>query len=237
MSGFKPLARRARNMPGQRSLPRGGWGVAYYPGGRLRAVREFGDACTSVHYDEASHMASSNPDARVLLAQLWASPSRSLLEHPEKLPPLAGRDKAGKDWLFVFDGMTGKDRTTGEPFAPDPVKQTSSERVFAAILRNLHGRPAGPGSVRDAIKSALDDVAGAYEYDHLNLALTDGAAVYLARYVDKEADWNEMWYSKLPRAIVGCSEALPTVEHKWEMLGNRTLLVFDPAQNLQTMGL
>jgi predicted glutamine amidotransferase len=236
MSGFKKLARKARNPPGQKSLPRSGWGVAYYPGGQLRAVREFGDACTSVHYDEVSHMASSNPDARVLLGQLWASPSKELLAHREKLAPFAGRDADGKEWVLSFDGMVMNDRTNGEPFMPDPVKQMCSERVFAAILQNLGGK-ADHGSVRNAIKTALDDVAAAYEYGHLNLALTDGTAVYLARYVDKEAEWNGIWYCKLPRAMIGCSEPLQTLEQKWERLENRRLLVFDPAQNLAKLEL
>ena len=182
-------------------------------------------------------MASSNPDARVLLGQLWASPSKELLEQREKLAPFLGKDTVGKEWLFAFDGMAGKNRTTGEPFMPDPVKQMCSEKVFLAILQNLRGGPADPTKVRDAIKATLAGIAVAYEYDHLNLALTDGTAVYLARYVDKEAEWNEMWYSRLPRAIVGCSEALESVEQKWERLENRTLLVFDPAQNLKTLDL
>jgi predicted glutamine amidotransferase len=232
MSGFKKLARKARSPPGQKSMPRSGWGVAYYPGGRLRAVREFGDACTSVRYDEVAHMASSNPDARVLLGQLWASPSKEILERHDKLAPFSGQDASGKEWLFAFDGMAMNDRTTGEPFMPDPVKQMCSERVFSALLQNLHGGPADHDKVRDAIKAALDGVAAAFEYDHLNLALTDGTAVYLARFVDKEADYNEIWYSKLPRAIVGCSEALQSVEQNWERLENRRLLVFDPSQNL-----
>jgi len=237
MSGFKRLARKARHPPGQKSLPRSGWGVAYYPGGRLRAVREFGDAYTSVRYDEVSHMASSNPEARLLLAQLWASPSKELLERSEKLAPFAGRDTVGKEWVLAFDGMAGNNRKTGEPFTPDPMAQMCSEKVFAAILQNLRGGPAEHNKVRDAIKAALDGVSAAYEYGHLNLALTDGTAVYLARYVDKEAEWNGIWYSKLPRAIIGCSEALETVEQKWERLGNRTLLVFDPAQNMQVLNL
>jgi predicted glutamine amidotransferase len=236
MSGFKRLARKAKNPPGQKALPRSGWGVAYYPGGRLRAVREFGDAYTSVRYDEVSHMASSNPDARVLLAQLWASPSKELLERSEKLPPFIGRDQVGKEWVLSFDGMAGNNRTTGEPFMPDPRKQMCSERVFEALLKSLHGQ-VGHDKVRDVIKAVLAGIAVAYEYDHLNLALTDGTAVYLARYADKEAGWNEVWYSKLPRAIVGCSEALESVEQKWERLGNRTLLVFEPAQNMQVLNL
>jgi len=237
MSGFKKLSRKARNPPGQKMMPRSGWGVAYYPGGRVRTVREFGDAYTSVHFDEISHMASSNPDARVLLGQLWASPSKELMDRNEKLAPFAGRDAVGKEWLFVFDGMAGNNRTTGEPFTPDPVKQMCSERVFASILQNLRGGPADPDKVRDAIKASLAGIAVSYEYDHLNLALTDGTAVFLARYVDKEAEWNEMWYSRLPRAIVGCSEALQNVEQKWERLENRKLLVFDPAQNILKMDL
>ncbi len=237
MRGFKQLARKARRPPGTRALPRSGWGVAYYPDGHLRAVREFGDACMSVRYDEISHMASSNPNARVLLAQLWGSPSKELLAHGEKLAPFAGRDAVGKEWVLSFDGMAGNHRKTGEPFMPDPLRQMCSERVFAAILQNLRAGPPDHGKVRDAIKAALDGVAAAFEYDHLNLALTDGTAVYLARYVDKEAEWNEIWYSRLPRAIVGCSEALQNVEQKWERLGNRRLLVFDPAQNMQELEL
>lgn len=237
MSGFKKLSRQNRGPPGQRSRPRSGWGVAYYPGGRPYVVREFGDAHTSVHYDEVSHMAASNPDARVLLGQLWASPSKDLLELKDKLPPFSGKDGSGKEWLFAFDGMAGKNRTTGEPFMPDPMKQMCSERVFSAILQNLPGSPPGHGKVREAIKAALEGVSSAFEYDHLNLAMTDGTAVYLARFVDREAEWNEIWYSRLPRALIGCSEALRTVEQKWDKLDNRRLLVFDPAQSLQTLDL
>jgi predicted glutamine amidotransferase len=211
--------------------------MAYFPQGRARTVREFGDAFTSVRYDEISHMAASNPDARVLLAQLWASPSRQLLGRADRLPPFAGSDAAGREWLLAFDGRVGGNKRTGEPYTPDPLGQMCSEKVFSAILQNLQGGPPGHGRVREAVKASLDSVAAAYEYDHLNLALTDGTAVYLARYVDKEAEWNEMWYTRLPRALIGCSEALKTVEQRWERLDNRRLLVFDPAQSLQTLEL
>jgi hypothetical protein len=211
--------------------------MAYFPQGKSRVVREFGDAFTSVRYDEISHMAASNPDTRVLLAQLWASPSKELLGRADRLPPLAGSDADGREWLLVFDGRVGANKRTGEPYTPDPPGQMSSEKVFSGILKNLGNGPARPEIVRDAVKAVLDGVADAYAYDRLNLALTDGTAVYLARCVDKEAEWNEMWYTRLPRALVGCSEPLKTIEQPWERLGNRTMLVLDPAQNLRRMEL
>jgi hypothetical protein len=215
-------------------MPRAGWGVAYFPGGKARVVREYGDAHNSVHYDETSHMASSNPDARVLLAQLCAARPRGLANHGEGLAPFSGRDAAGRDWLLAFDGSAGANGKTGEPQGADPEPGPSPGRVLSALMGNLGG-PSGAGGVRAAIKSAMDAVAGDLGRGHLNLALTDGAAVYIARHADREADWNALWYVRLPRATIVCSEALPTIDQKWERLGNRKLLVFDPAQNLETL--
>lgn len=210
--------------------------MAYYPGGRLYAVREIGDAHTSVHYDEISHMAASNPDARILLAQLWAAPAKAPTGHADRLAPFAGRDGSGREWLFAFDGLAGNDRKTGEPFAPEPLAQMCSERIFQSVLKHLGGA-AGPQQVRDAVKGALEGVAAAFEFDHLNLAVSDGTAVYMARYAERESEWNELWYARLPRALVGCSQPLKTVEHPWEKLENRRLVVFDPAQNIQKLEL
>lgn len=232
LNQFKRLTRESRDPPGTGAKPRSGWGVAYYPGGHLRAVREFGDASNSVRYDEISHMAASNPDARVLLAQLWASPSKALLDRGDKLAPFAGKDGAGREWLLAFDGQAGKDRKTGEPFAPDPLRQMCSEKVFSAILQNLKGGPAGHDKVRDAVKTALEGVAAAFEYDHLNVALSDGSTVYLARYAEKEAEWNGLHIARTPRAVVACSEPLKVESWRWEPMPNRTLAVFDSSLDI-----
>jgi len=233
MSGFKRLARKGKNPPWSKSGPRSGWGIGYYPGGKLRLVHEFGDATTSVRYDEVSHMASSNPDARVLLGQMLCTPSRELLERRDKLAPFSGADTVGKQWLFAFDGRVGENRNTGEPFAPDPVKEMAFERIFREILAGLRGGSSGQEEVRATIGRVLKATAADYRYDHLNLALTDGNTVYLARYVDAETDWNELNYCRTARAIIGCSEPLPTIEQKWEKLGNRQLLHFDRELDFQ----
>jgi hypothetical protein len=200
-------------------------------------VHEFGDAFTSVHYDEVSHMASSNPDARVLLGQLWSSPSKQLLDHKEKIPPFPGKGPAGKEWLFAFDGNVGNHRAGGEPFAPDRVKEMCSERVFRELLPKLPGGTADPKAVTAILGAHLRQTAEAYEYEHMNLALTDGKTVFLGRFVAREADWNEVSFCKTGRAVIGCSEALSSVEHKWEKLANRQLVVFDTGLGISKLEL
>jgi predicted glutamine amidotransferase len=241
MSGFKRLSRLGKNPPGAGKGHRSGWGVGYFPGGKLRLVREQGDAYTSVHYDEVSHMAGSNPDARVLLAHLWRAPSKEILDHKDKILPLPGTDGRGVDWLFVFDGDIGERRTTGEPYVVDMLKETPAQRLLRELLAGMPAKKEAGAGTHDAIVAAVGNVlrstAEQYRYSHLNLALTDGGTVYLARFVDREADWNEIHFCRLNRSIVGCSEPLESVEAKWEPLANRQMVVFDNSLNLTKTGL
>jgi len=236
MSGFKRLARRGRNPPGTGKGHRGGWGVGYYPGGRLRLVKEFGDPTCSVRYDEVSHMAASNPDARVLLGHLWSSPAKQLSEHKEMIAPFQGFDAAGHEWIFVSDSSIGVKRITGEPYVVDPVKETCPQRLFRELSARMLPAPGGGPASRDAVISALkmvlDHTAQEYEFGHLNLAMSNGTTVYMARYVDKEADWNEAHFCRLPRSIVGCSEPLETIDGKWEPLADRQVIIFDNGLNM-----
>ncbi|MBM4250028.1 MAG: hypothetical protein FJ149_11515 [Euryarchaeota archaeon] len=237
MSGFKRLARKGAGPPGNEARPRHGWGVAYFPAGSPRVVREFGDAGNSVRYDEVSHMASSNSDARVLLAQLWASPSRELLADKERVAPLAGPDGSGRRWFFAFDGEVGKHRRTGEPFAADPVREMCSERLFRELLSELRGAPSDRKAVASAVGAVLRRTAEGYDFTHMTLAMSEGSGVYMARWAQEDAGWNRAAICCLPRAIVGCSDELPGVEGKWEPLGNRRLVFFDRSQALESYDL
>jgi predicted glutamine amidotransferase len=241
MSGFKRLSRLGKNPPGTGRGHRSGWGVGYFPGGKLRLVREPGDAFTSVHYDEVSHMAGSNPDARVLLAHLWSAPSKEIVDHQDKILPLLGTDAHGASWLFAFDGNIGERRRTGEPYVVDILKETQAQRLMRELMAAMPA-PDGKGAVaREAVAVAVGNVLRAtaddYQYQHLNLALTDGGTVFLARWVDKEADWNGLHFCRLNRSIVGCSEPLQTVESRWEPLANRQMLIFDNGLNMTKAGL
>jgi predicted glutamine amidotransferase len=236
MSGFKRLSRTGKNPPGTGKGHRSGWGVGYFPGGRLRLVREQGDAFMSVHYDEVSHMAGSNPDARVLLAHLWSAPSKEVADHRDKLLPLRGTGASGGEWLFVFDGNVGERRTTGEPYVVDMLKETPAQRLQRELMAAMPAPEVNGAVGRDAVASTIRNVlrstAGEYRYQHLNLAMTDGVAVYLARFVDREADWNGIYFCRLNRSVVGCSEPLENVEAKWEHLDNRQMLIFDSGLNI-----
>jgi len=236
MGGFKKLSRKGRNPPGTGKGHRSGWGVGYFPGGRLRLVRETGDAFASVHFDEVSHMAGSNPDSRVLLAQLWSSPSRELADRIEAIPPLPGTDGSGRAWLFSFDGDVGERQKTGEPYVVDVSKETPSQRLLREILAAMPAPEGKDGPARNAVAPAVAKVLGAtaeqYRFSHLNFALTDGITIYLARFVDREAEWNEVHFCRMNRSILGCSEPLETVEAKWELLANRQMVVFDSGLNM-----
>jgi predicted glutamine amidotransferase len=240
-SDFKRLARLGKSPPGTEKGHRSGWGVGYFPGGILRLVREPGDAFTSVRYDEVSHMAGSNPDVRVLLAHLWNAPSKELLENKDRIPPLRGTDATGREWLFAFDGNMGERRKTGEPYVVDILKETPAQRILREILAGMPKTDEKGTAAREAVigtlRKVLRQTAEEYQYQHLNLALTDGSAVYLTRFVDKEADWNEIHFCRMNRSIVGCSEPLENIEAKWEQLANRQMLVFDYGLNITKAGL
>jgi predicted glutamine amidotransferase len=236
MGGFKRLSRRGRNPPGTGKGHRSGWGVGYFPGGRLRLVRETGDAFASVHFDEVSHMAGSNPDARILLAQLWSAPSLKTAERMEAIPPLPGTDGGGRQWLFGFDGDVGERKKTAEPYVVDMSKETPAERLRREILAAMPPPEGKSGPPHNAVAAAVANVLGAtaeqYRFSHLNCVLTDGSKVYMARYADREAEWNEIHFCRMNRSILGCSEPLETVEAKWEPLANRHMLVFDSGLNM-----
>jgi predicted glutamine amidotransferase len=181
-------------------------------------------------------MAGSNPDARILLAQLWSAPSREAAERREAIPPLPGKDGGGRQWLFGFDGDVGERKKTGEPYVVDMSTETPAQRLQREVLaamppsKGVHGPPHN--AVAAAVAKVLGATAEQYRFSHLNFAMTDGSTVYLARFVDREAEWNEVHFCRMNRSIIVCSEPLDTVECTWELLENRHMLVFDSGLNM-----
>jgi len=233
---FKRLSRTGINPPWITKGHRSGWGIGYFPAGKLRLVKEPGDAYASVRYDEASHMAGSNPDSRVLLAHLSSAPYRENMGHREGIPPILGWDQSGRHWLLTFDGEIGERQRTGEPYVVDPSKETPAQRLLREILA-LIPPPEGKGTVsRDAVCAAVGNVlrstAGEYKCPHINVALTDGGVAYLARLVDKEADWNSVHVCRTARSIIACSEPLEGFEGRWDPVANGQMLVLDTGLNL-----
>jgi hypothetical protein len=155
--------------------------------------------------------------------------------------PLLGTDAHGNGWLFAFDGSIGERRSTGEPYVVDMLKETPAQRLLRELMAQMPAHDGKGAVAREAVAGAVGKVLRAtaddYQYEHLNLALTDGGTVFLARWVDKEADWNEVHFCRMNRSIVGCSEPLGTIESKWEPLAGRQMLVFDNGLNMTKAGL
>jgi len=230
MSAFKRLSREGRERPGGMGGYRTGWGIAYFPGGRLRLVRELGDAYSSVRYDETAHMTGSNPEVRLLIGNLWGAPSKELALGPsgrERVAPFPGTDREGNQWIFAFDGRVGPSREGGEAFAPSPVKETEGQRVFREILGGLPPRRDAPEAVAELLRGAVRRIARDYSVEAINFALSDGRWIFLGRFVEKEEPWNELHLCRTPKAVVGCSEPLAVEGWRWDPLGRRELAAFN----------
>ncbi|MGQ9582793.1 MAG: class II glutamine amidotransferase [Thermoplasmatota archaeon] len=232
MAAFKRLAREGRERPGEAGGHRSGWGIGYFPGGRLRLVRELGDAFSSVRYDETAHMTGSNPDVRLLLGHLWRSPSRELASSRERVGPFSGTDREGGEWVMAYDGSIGPSRESGEAYAPFPAKEMESQKVFREILGHLPPKDEGREAVAEALRSAVRGIFSEYAVPALNFALSDGRRIYLARFVERDEPWNELHISRTSKALVGCSEPLSVGDWVWEALPSRRLLIFDTDLNL-----
>ncbi len=232
MAAFKRLSREGRERPGESGGHRSGWGIGYFPGGRLRLVRELGDAFSSVRYDETAHMTGSNPDVRLLIGHLWRSPAKELASSKERVGPFPGTDSEGGEWALAYDGEIGPSFETGEAYAPHPARELESQRVFREILGHLPPREEGQEGVAEALRRAVRGIASEYNVSALNFALCDGQRMYLARFVEREEAWNELYICRTQRALVGCSEPLRIGDWVWDALPARRLLVLDTDLNL-----
>jgi len=232
MTGFKKLSRLGRVRPGARGGYRDGWGIGYFSMDMARVQPTLGDAFTSVRWDELTHMTCSNPDVRILLASLRNRGAKSVEGLDNRLSPFREPDANGKHWLLCFDGDIGPHKVSGAVYAHD--KDIAQLKLLKRIIELVQETAVLDGGKRasSALRKAICEIAEHHHYDVLNMALSDGHDVYLVRYVDKDEDWNKLYYCKTGTAIVGCSEPLQTIEGQWEELPNRSMIVFDTHLNV-----
>jgi len=234
MGGFKRLARHGKNRPGAKGGYKDGWGIGYFLNGRAKVTTHIGDAFTSVRWDELTHMTGSNPEVKVLTASLRNRGRRNLDEMDGILSPFSLKDADGREWLLAFDGDVGPHKSTGDHYTHGtelaPFKLL--RRILDLVKETAQPQHEGKRAAL-ALKKAVCEIAENHHYDVLNLTLSDGHDVYLLRYVEKEEDWNRLFYIKTASAVIGCSEPLQSIEGKWEELPNHSLLIFDIHLGLQ----
>jgi predicted glutamine amidotransferase len=232
MGGFKKLSRLGRNRSNAGKGYRDGWGIGYFSMDIARIQTRLGDAFTSVRWDELTHMTCSNPDVKILLASLRNKGAKNAEELDNRLSPFCLKDGAGKDWLLCFDGDIGPHKVSGASYTPhtDIPQMKLLKRIIELVQETANKVEGKRASM--ALGEAIAEIVQHHHYDVLNMALSDGHDIYLVRYVEKEEDWNKLYYCKTGTAIIGCSEPLAPIDGQWEEIPNRSMIAFDTHLNV-----
>ena len=139
------------------------------------------------------------------------------------------------DWIFAHNG-TVFGATASLPLTDgDPQGDTDSERLFFWILEQIRNEDDRTEALVDLLKKARP----ALVYSALNFLMTDGKQLWAYRdFGDKRFDSGEtleerekyytLYYARVERSAVICSEPLKSVSTSWQPMAPRTLAVFSP---------
>lgn len=237
LNEFGKLAETGDTLTKNKRGHKDGWGLGYYHD--TRAVTEVyrigchdsADASKSKDYAKAI----SRVESSKIFAHIRRTKYRETIGI--KSQPFKRR-RFDKYWLFIHNGGIDKNLTTGEPYAPNNLRELDSEKLFRDILRTI--RAPDIISMVDGIRGAIIRIRNQYEFSALNFILSDGIFTHVYREYS-ESDKTSIrryrsyytlwWHRDYERnMVIICSQ--PLTHTGWQELPNRTLLSIDRHMNI-----
>jgi predicted glutamine amidotransferase len=140
-----------------------------------------------------------------------------------------------RDWIFAHNGTVFGAEASLPLHDGQPQGQTDSERLFLWILQTIRNEEDPTAALISLLKKNRQDLV----YSALNFLMTDGKQLWAYReFGEKRFDPGEtleerkkyytLYYTRVERSAVVCSEPLHALSKFWQALGQRTLAVFSP---------
>jgi len=140
-----------------------------------------------------------------------------------------------RDWIFAHNGTIFGATASFTLSDSTPQGQTDSERFFLWLQEHIQNEDNRTEALVQLLRKSRADLV----YSALNFLMTDGQTLWAYRdYGDKRFDPGEtleerekyytLYYTKVDRSAVICSEQLKSVSKMWIPLPNRTLAAFSP---------
>jgi predicted glutamine amidotransferase len=207
-----------------------GWGLSGYSAKR------------AVYFDRKAESLNASRKAYDQAVEKAArSQSPVLIGHIRKASE-GGRDISNthpfhsRDWIFAHNGTVFGAAASLPLQDSEPQGQTDSERLFLWMADQVRNADDPTEALVSLIKKNRQDLV----YSALNFLMTDGERLWAYReFGDKRFDPGEtlqerekyytLYYARVERSIVVCSEPLKALSKMWQPLASRTLAVFTPA--------
>jgi len=191
----------------------------YNPGqtAMVPLVRQLSSAYDSVSYREELCSLPAQPD--IFLCHLRKAsdiiPITLSNTHPF----------AHNGWAFMHNGTVFQaeslPRDSALVFTSD---NSDTEHLFHYLLTKINGH-SGDRTVSEIITDAIASLT--VDYTSLNLLLSNGRDLYVARCFKKHKDYYTLYYYQLSAGIIVCSEPIESKElnqDRWSLLANNSLL-------------
>jgi predicted glutamine amidotransferase len=229
LAAFSPLGTEGRVKCTMSPGHQDGWGISGFSAKR------------AVYFDRRAESVSDTPKFfNQAVEKAARSQSPVIIGHLRKAS--AGpRDISNthpfhsRDWIFAHNG-TVFGATASLPIRDsDPQGQTDSERLFLWIVEHVRTEE----NPTQALVSLLKKERQGLVFSALNFLMSDGETLWAYRdYGEKRLEPGEtmeerekyytLYFTRVERSAVVCSEPLKSVSKLWQALPPRTLAVFTP---------
>jgi len=229
LTAFQPLCKTGKIKCNMEPGHLDGWGVSGFQNGRAvyferRPESAAGD---SVLFREVGERAQKSLTP-VLIAHLRKASTgmRSVgNSHPFHY----------RDWVFAHNGTVHGAMASLPLTDAKPQGETDSELLMLWILEHIQNEPDPTAALVKLLKESRQNLV----FTSLTFLLTNGKLLWAYRdYGEKRLEKGEtlqerekyytLYYAKVDRCAVVCSEALTSVPALWEPVAQRQLAVFTP---------
>lgn len=229
---FRQLAETGKIPPGSHLTAghKDGWGMAAADHSTMRvAAREMGSALDSALYSQT--LAKTHSPEIFFCHLRKASPAVAISPanvHPFFIAP----------WAFAHNGTVfDAQDLPRDPQLQSVSENSDTEHLFHYLLTHLADAPRETETAK-ILAQALSKL-DPEKYTSLSSFLSDGRRMYAMRWHSRYQDYYTLYYQKLARGVVICSEPLDVPLLKpahWKLMENRTVLaISDEEARIETV--
>lgn len=196
-----------------------GWGMTISNRKQTAMVsftRQLGSACDSPAYRETLYSLPVQPG--IFLCHLRKASANIAITLSNTHPFVHN------GWAFIHNGSVfGAESLPRDPALFLTSDDSDTEHFFHYLLTKINDH-SGDKTVSEIIVDAIASLT--VDYTSLNLLLSNGRDLYVARCFKKYKDYYTLYYYQLPAGIIVCSEPIESKElnqDRWTLLANNSL--------------
>jgi len=202
---------------GMNSEHRHGYGVSYFKKDTLHARKELDPI-----WDRKNNFDLDDHGNILILHARKASVGNLAIEN---LHPYSTK-MDDKTFIFAHNGTVKDIRKMGiNTNLLDNGETTDSKIIMDIIMNEYQISQNMKYSIEEAIENishTCDNIAS------VNFIASDGIKLYALRYYLEDENYYTMWYKKIENGYVISTEKFEDEEYEWELIPNKTLMIFTP---------